>query len=491
MPRKKTQSKPVDAPETERKAAIRELWYRGVLRYKLHPVQLKMLNSYIQQNNEITVIACARRSGKSVLLCLLAIETCLKKPNSIVKYVCPRKNMVKTILQPAMNLLLEDCPPELKPEFRYNSFTYDFPNGSQIQMAGTDNGHHENLRGGSANLWIVDEAGFCDELTYVVKTILAPTADTTGGRGIIASTPSKLPDHDFIVEFMKPYEYSGDLIKYTVHDNPLLTKPKIREIISRYRLGEKDPEFRREYMCEVVQSTDTAVIPEFDEETQAAIVKEWPRPPFIDAYVSMDIGGKDMTFLVFAYYDFKNGIIVVEDELAVPGKEVRLDKLAKDIKKKEEALYTNSISGEFKPPYLRVADNNNLILLNDLNTQHGIVFLPTRKDDRTAALNTMRMKIADKKILIHPRCEKLIYHLKNASWKKNKKDFERLGDGSHADGLAALMYLVRNIHEHKNPYPRGYGLGKMSEMFNSGMDKLTPSQEKWKQIFSSNKKSKK
>jgi hypothetical protein len=397
---------------------------------------------------------------------------------------------VKTILQPAMNQLLEDCPPELKPEFKYNTYVYEFPNGSQIQMAGTDNGHHENLRGGSSDLWIVDEAGFCDDLTYVVKTILAPTADTTGGRGIISSTPSKTPDHEFIIDFMKPYEHSGDLIKYTIHDNPMLTKAKVQEIISRYRLREKDDEFRREYLCEVVMSEESAVVPEFNEETQALIVKEWQKPPFYDAYVSMDIGGKDMTFLVFAYYDFKNGVIVVEDELAIPGKEVRLDKLAKDIKKKEETLYTNAMSGEFRAPYLRVADNNNLILLNDLSTQYGLGFIPTRKDNRDAALNTMRIKIADHKIIINPRCINLIKHLTSASWKKNKKDFERLGDGSHADGVAALMYLVRNVQETKNPYPLGYGMGKMADMFMQKAERLTSSQQAWVDIFKGNKKPK-
>src|ERR1700686_2041596 len=138
------------------KDAIRELWARGKLSWKLHPVQQKMLASYISQNTEITTIACSRRLGKSYLLCLLASEKCIQTPNAIVKYVCPRKNMVKTIIQPIMKEIFRDCPAEMKPEFKYNDYMYLFPNGSQIQMSGTDNGHHENLRGGKSDLWIVD-----------------------------------------------------------------------------------------------------------------------------------------------------------------------------------------------------------------------------------------------------------------------------------------------------------------------------------------------
>lgn len=436
-----------------KKEAVRELWHRGRLTYKLHPVQEKMLTSYIAQNREITVIACSRRLGKSFLLCLLAIETCLQKPHSIVKYVCPRKNMVKTILQPIMQQILEDCPAELKPEFKTNDYMYQFPNGSMIQMAGTDNGHHENLRGGKSDLWIVDEAGFCDELGYVVNTILAPTSDTTGGRGILASTPSKTGDHDFITEFFRPAEADGVLIKYTIHDNPLLSRAKIQSIIDRYPLKEKDPEFRREYLCEVINNTDMAIVPEFTAELEAAVVKEVVLPPFLDSYVSMDIGGKDLTVVLFAYYDFKNGRIIVQDELVFGQKgnsrsgdedrgftirpEFRIDEFARLVSQKEQELWSHPISKEFKAPYLRISDNNNVIFLNDLSYKYNIQFVPTRKDNKEAALNTMRVKLAEQKIIINPKCKTLIYHLRNGTWAKNKKDFSRSSTSGHWDAILA------------------------------------------------------
>lgn len=469
--------------QISKKEALRQLWYKGMLQWKLHKGQKRIIDVYNGSQNEITVITCARRFGKSFALVLLAVETCLSKPNAIVKYVCPTKKQVHTVVQPLMRDILIDCPPELKPKFNTNFYVYEFPNGSQIQLAGTDNGHHENLRGSRADLWVVDEAAFCDELNYVVKSILAPTTDTTGGRGIIASTPPKTPDHSFNIDFMKPAELRGDLLIATIYENPLLSPIKIQEIIDRFAGKENDPEFQREYLCKVIMNAELAVVPEFTEELQAEIIKEWPRPPFYDAYVSMDIGGRDMTGLLFAYYDFKTNTIVIEDELAVPGKEVRTDRLAKDIETTERRLYTHVQSGEFKPPYLRIADNNNPILLNDLYTQYGLSFIVTRKDDRDAALNTMRIKLAQRKIIIHPRCKTLIHHLANASWNKARKDFARSSDGAHYDLLAALMYLVRNIHEHRNPYPPGYGIGKADEIFQWQTKTLTPQQEAWANMF--------
>lgn len=478
----------MESTPAARKEAIRALWHRGVLTWKLHDAQKKMLAAYIAHNDPITVFSCARRFGKTTLLVILAIETCLKKPNAIVKFVCPKKNQVKTNIHPIMMDIIKDCPAELKPEFKTNEYIYQFPNGSQIHLSGTDNGHHETLRGSRSDLWIVDEAGFCDELKYVVNTILAPTTDTTGGRGIISSTPSKEGDHEFISEFYRPYLESGRLIRYTVHDNPLLSRAKIREIIDRYARKEKDPEFRREYLVEIVSTSDLSVIPEFTEDLEAKICCEVDRPPFYDTYVSMDIGGKDMTALIFGYYDFRNARLVIEDELVFHKQtdnaieSSRNDLIAEAIRKKEESLWTSTLSGEFKKPYLRIADNNNVILLNDLSYQYGLTFLPTRKDQREAAINNMRVWLSGERVIIHPRCTTLIAHLKHAMWATNKKDFARSKAYGHYDFVPALMYLIRNIVETKNPYPPGV---LTSDMFKPrpAEKTRTASENTWLSLF--------
>lgn len=468
--------------------ALRELWSRGAIRWKLHPIQKQMLESYEKNQDEITVISCSRRLGKSFLLCLLAVEKCIKTPMSSVKYVCPQKKQVKDNIQPIMNEIFMDCPAEMRPEFKYNEYKYVFPNGSEIKMAGTDNGHHESLRGSKSDMWIIDEAGFCDELKYVIRSILAPTTDTTGGHGIIASTPSKTADHEFITEFLQPAEIKKKLIKYTIYDNPMMTPEKIEEIIERYEpLREKNSEFRREYLCEVINNSDLSIIPEFTPEIQKEIVKEVERPPFYDAYVSMDIGGKDLFVVLFGYYDFKNGCIVIEDEISQDGSAMLLDVFAKDIKKKEEALWTNKSTAEFKPPTLRVADNNNMVMLNHLSYKENILFVPTKKDNKDGYLNTVRMKIANKQIIINPRCETLIYHLKNGAWNKAKSDFARSPDAGHYDAIDSLIYFVRNVQEHKNPYPAGYGYNRSDYFVPTEQKPYSQAEQAWVNIFKARK----
>lgn len=448
--------------EISRKQAIKILWKKGILKWKLHKLQKKIYDEYYAGNDYITTLLISRQTGKSFLMCILAIETCLKKPNAIVKYACPKQKMVKTILKPIMRQILEDCPPEIKPEYKENDKLYVFPNGSEIQMAGCDNQNYDNIRGGKSDLWIVDEAGFCNELDTVVYNVLSPTTTTTDGRGILASTPDPdAPEHPFVKDFVEPAKAQGRLHLYTIHDNPLINEERRQAIINQYPNGVSNPKFRAEYLCEIIRSYENTVIPEFDDDTQKIIVtSDYERPSYFDAYLAMDIGGKDFTVVLFAYYDFIKNTVVVEDEFVLRERQ-NTGTIAKNIKDKCANLW------EEKPPYLMFADNNNLILLNDLQMAHGLNFIPSRKDNKEAAIHQLRLKIMNHEIIIHPRCATLIYHLQYATWAKKSekaisasgyKQFARSADAGHFDAVDAMIYLVRNVVYGKNPFPAGHGV---------------------------------
>jgi hypothetical protein len=207
-------------------------------------------------------------------------------------------------------------------------------------------------------------------------------------------------------------------------------------------------------MCEIIRDSDSMVIPEFDDEAENEIVMEYDRPKFFDSYLAMDIGGKDFTVILLGYYDFLKNKVVIEDEIVLREKQ-NSEQIAKQVKKKMEGLW-----GE-KQPYLMFADNNNVILLNDLQIYHGLNFLPTKKDNKEAQINQVRLKVQNRDIVIHPRCKTLIYHLKTATWAKTNskgyRQFARSADQGHFDAVDALIYFVRNVIYGKNPYPSDYG----------------------------------
>jgi hypothetical protein len=458
--------------------AIVQLWEAGVLDWKLSIPQRIIKKGIIEDVSKISVVMCARRLGKSYLVLTMAIEKCLQSPNTIVKYAFPKQKTAKKNIVPIMKKILEDCPKHLRPVFMTADLLYKFPNGSEIQMAGTDNGNIENIRGGDSSLNIVDEAGFCDDLTYGVRSVLGPTTKITKGRTILVSTPSRYENHEFIQDWVLRYQAEDRIRTFTIFDNPQFTEAIIKDALDDYPDGEKDPGFRREYMCEIVRSADTTILPSFNAERELAVVSDsHVRPVFFDSYVSMDIGGADLTAILFGYYDYLNATTVIEDEL-IFGKDVNTLAIAEQVKAKELELWKNPIDQSLMPPYMRVADNNNLILLTDLQRDHGIIFMPTRKDNREAAINGLDVALSQNKLIVHPRCKHTIYHMKFAQWNNQRTKFKPLKDspsgqikGGHADALAALIYFHRNIIKSKNPYPLGYGDVSGSSVFQSQLKK--------------------
>jgi len=445
--------------------AKQELWRRGILGWKLDPFQKELYQKFFSSPEKIQVVLCSRRLGKTYAVFTIAIEQCLKKPNSIVKILAPTKLMIDDIMTSLFPMILSDCPETLKPQPIRSKYTYVFPNGSRIQLAGTDNGHAEKLRGSYADLCIVDEAGICRDLTNTVRSILIPTTMNTKGKILLLSTPPKEPDHDFM-KFVEEAETRGTLIKKTIYDNPRITQDEIDQIIAAYPNGIKDPEFRREFLCELIKDATYSVLPEFTPELEKIIVKEWPKPPFFDTYEAMDIGGRDLTVLLLAYYDFRAAKLIIEDELVFDFREENntYKVFLTELKKKEDVLWLNPLTEELRSPYLRVSDINYVVteelykVSRELDSHRTISFVATKKDDKEAAINVLKMMLSAGKIIIHPRCQTLIRHLRNVKWSKSRTDkkFARSPDNGHYDAVDALIYLARSVIYSKNPYPARY-----------------------------------
>lgn len=462
---------PENLTDDQIKQARQMLWEIGCLEWKLQVTQKKIYDFFHGKIDKTIVVNAARRLGKSYVLVIMAFEQCLRYPNSIVKFLQPEVKMIRTNIRPIFDEILIDCPVHLMPHYKSQDNIYYFPNGSQIQLAGTDNGNYMKLRGGNTHLAIIDEAGFCTDLEHIINYILIPTTTLTKGRIILSSTTPPHPDHEFI-KYMNTAKIEDRLIRKTIYDaldddkeseNPRISELVIADIIKSIPNGVKSDSFRTEYLCEIIKDSKGAVVPEFGQ-VKNDIVTEWRKmPPFCDRYESMDVGVMDLTAIIFAWYDFDNAVLVCEDELVLSGHEVSAKNIAKVIKEKENEIFFDKITQEVLPIYKRVSDNN-LILLNDLRqSPHNLSFIATEKHNREAYINKMRTMIAERRIIINPRCKMLIDHLENASWNKSRTDLAQSGEYGHYDFVPALAYLVRNLDEGRNPYPAGYSLRRLSE----------------------------
>lgn len=456
------------------------LWNAGNLSWILYPHQKSFYDAVKNCKDSTVVFNASRRIGKSCVMCILALETCLQAKNSLVKYCCAKQKDAREIIRPLITMLIETCPKEIKPEFKTMEGAWVFPNGSRIQLNGLDGGRAESIRGGSSSLAIIDEAGLVKDLEYIINSIILPTTLTTNGKIILASTPPKSIAHPFVSKYVNKARIEGNLITRTIYDNPIISKDKLDKIIEESG-GIDSPDFRREYLCILESNSNYSIIPEFPL-VKKDIVKEVPRAPFYDSYVSMDLGMNDLTVVLFAWYDFLNRKLIIDDEFVINGQKFNTLTLAEGIKRKEKEVFFDKLTGEVKPPYLRVSDNN-LIVIKDLWDLHKLSFLPTKKDDAPGTLNNLRVAIQNKDIIINPKCVVLISHMETGVWNKSKTSFERTAN-SHFDAIDSLKYLLRNVNFNKNPYPSSYFQTSKENLYQIRTPQQSNKQNlDWKKIF--------
>lgn len=444
-----------------------ELWRRGELRWKLKPVQLRIYAAFFGSAALKYVINSARRLGKSYVLCVIAIEWALKHPGSQIRFAAPTQKALKKIIIPLFKKICKDAPPECRPHFKTQDGFFLFPNGSEIHIAGANSGHDEDLRGTEAHLCIVDEAGFVNDLDYLVHDILLPQMLTTNGRLILSSTPPRTPAHDFTL-FVQEAEREGAYSIFTIHEAGYS-----RESIERWCResgGEKSSTWQREYLCMFVVDEESAVVPEWDDKYLDFYPKE--RPPFwhfYHLYEGMDIGVVHKTAVLFGYYDFLKARLVIDAEFIINGPQMTTEKLAEGIKRTQRETFTHSLpSGELveREAYRRIADDSDPLLLQDLASDYSIPFAPVEKDSLDAMVNQVRVWVAAGRITLNPNCKELLGCLKYGVWEeknkrknvKTQRQFALSKIYGHFDALAALVYLVRGIDPNTNPIPAMEGL---------------------------------
>lgn len=458
------------------------LWSRGDTSFKLHAGQEKIDAACEASKHLIFVAECARQYGKSSWGAWKSDRTARKYPGCSVRIATAFYVDIESFILPAFRWLLSDCPDYLKPVYQAQKGKWVYPNGSEIQLVGLDRNPNK-IRGNRLRLVLLEEAGFSDSdtLRYAYESVIIPaTTHEPDAKIVLISTPPESGNDHFFCQLADEAALKDAYIKLTIYDNPLLTPARIDELAKA--LGGKDSiAFRREMLCERIIDTRKAVIPEF---TEAKHVMEAAHPEtfrYLHRYESLDSGVRDQTVVLLAYYDFPRGKLVLEDEVVLQGEAVDTRRIAVETKKKEIDRWTDG-DGIY-PVYRRVSDNNNLILIADLSREHGLHFTPTSKDSLEAMVNKLRIWFQDSRIEINPRCKHLIGTLRTALWNNNRDDFKRSETFGHADALASLMYLVRNVDIHVNPIPANYGIDRFNTIIPGNPQRLSQAAKAFAETF--------
>ncbi len=398
------------------------------------------------QDQIVSVIHASRGYGKTYFALAKALEKGLKAANQRIVFACPTREQATKIAVPTMAMLKEQLAGLLDIKQQTTGHQYILPNGSTIILEGADDDRGNHLRGPFAHFIICDEAGFWRHCDYVVRSVLLPQAQRCGGRLVAISTSPESTGHEF-VELCARATRTGSYLRRTIDDNAYITAQEKAVLIEELG-GPQATATRRELYCEFVIEENRAVIPEFSEARH--VYKEGADlaiPVWRDRYTAMDLGFNDDTHALFAWWDFHNAQLVVEDEVRRANE--LTSNIVKMVKEKELAVWGD------RRPHMRIADNDPQIL-HDMASL-GLAFSPTRKTDKEAAINSLRSMFSQGKIRIHERCANLILQLKVGIWNKQRTDYDRLPGVGHLDGVDALVYLNRMIDRNHNPEPAGYG----------------------------------
>lgn len=463
-----------------RKRVAESLWRRAELDWKLQEHQVgvyQKIKDAAKLPNSRFVLNASRRWGKTFLLCCIAIEYALTHPRAAILYCASSQKQVREMVYPALNEILIDCPEDLRPKIKTQNHQVVFANGAWIKITGLDGGRLTKLRGITAHMVIVDEAGFIDDLSSAVQATLFPMTSSTGGQMILSSNAPLTPGHDFVKVFTRQAEAAGLYCKQTIYDVKKYTKEDIDRFAESCG-GYDSSTFLREYMGKFCVDESNAVLPEWTKMEDKLVRSDIVRPEFFFPIVAIDLGIVDFTGALFGYYHFGMAAIVIEDELLLKG--TNSEKLVKACRDKEEQLWTADV---YKKP-IRIADGS-LFTIGDINSVHRYaVGTPSKGNSLEAQVNKVREDIQNMRLFVHPRCVNLIGQMQDGTWNRTRTEYKRDSMNGHFDLLAALQYLVKHANRSSNPSPPLHGLDRMNTVIKDSRLN-NPSLSKLQKLFGS------
>lgn len=509
------------AKHEERRRQVRDAWEQARLRYKLFPHQRPAYDNFKERivNPDMGVLRTfalqwPRRGGKTFVAETIGVETCLKIKGCRGVVIAPTEEMLEEYVIPAITLIGLDAPPHLRPRWVKSDGKFYFDhNGSHVALYGAkDDAAIEIIgRGPAAHFIIYEEAGAIRNLPKLRDVtspqLLSNMALEHAGWQMFVGTPPETTAHEF-VKLCRAYARTGQLSKLTIWD----THHK-REIIEKWIAERADgmpreefiktETFRREFLAEFISDPTRKVLKLANEKNLEACVRRYKkivaegRPSHFTVWEGMDVGWKpDWTFWLLAWWHHQLQTLVVEAERYwrdgfTP------EAVAEAVIEDEKKLLGEERKAPFKYELRGPSrwSDYSPILLSELAGKHGLEFSPTRKDDRDTAISDCDRMIpgfspAVGALAINPKCQMLLQQMDAAIWAKGSKhkefardDLQRYG---HYDGVAALVYLTRNVVRTENPVPEDWGVPQLEKdhferQEQQGADRSEA--EKWGKVF--------
>lgn len=422
---------------------IYEKTTHGDLSWVLTTPQLK-IRAALREHDESLTLA-SRRIGKSFAGLATILEEVIENPGSVGRIFSSTQKNCQDIVNDNMVLLERLFPKGFITRVR-SLYRWRLSNGSEIRLHPLERGVADNARGGKCEFALIEEASFIseEELLYALDSIIRPMFLRAKRLRIGFVTTAAMTDEHWIHRVLQPRcKKKGALFYATIHENPHLTKKRIKEMKAVMLVDS----WHREMLCVPYIDRHRMVIPEFDLDRNVYSLK---RPEFYKPLTVIDFGGvRDKHGIVYGHYNQKLGIKYVERGDLLP------------INTNTEEVYKKALDGE-KELYghvlnMRVVDAPGQVMV-DLNTEGFNCYPPNKKQGSwESGIAALREAFLHGRLVISPDCHALITSVKAATYNKQRTDWERSDRHGHYDLLAALIYFNNQVST-SNAYPLYWGL---------------------------------
>lgn len=447
-----TWKNPFHYTKEERELSDAYIRRKNTVKHLLTPHQ-KKLHALIFDSPEREIgYYCSRKVGKTASILLCFYEFAWKNPGCLIRFVLADQTQATSIIEPMISSFINRLlPSDLLPRYYKTERALKFRNGSIIKLNGANPDSIDKAVGPSCDLFGFDEIAIWEgDVKYALFDVFYPQATLTNAKKIFSCTPPPNVDAYYITNIHPKLVARNTLISLTIYENPLVTPRDIEQI--EEQMGGKDsPEFRRQYMCELIPSNSRRLTPEFDEdihvyEERAKAIEYGDGfiPQFYQYYICNDTGTVDNNAVLVGYLDHHNQQLVIEEESV--RNNVNLTEIAQELK-------------EFKDKYMEYAyhpDKGMKTIIDaftlerkELREIHGIQHVSPIKGKVEDNIAHLRSALQNNKIQISFKCERLIWELKNCVWKistSDNKQIERNEEQKHGDAIMALTYMLRAVN---------------------------------------------
>jgi hypothetical protein len=440
--------------------------------------RMKVQQRVAEDKSRWIAVRCPRRAGKSWLALSIALERCLRKPNSVWVILGLARPSVQEIFWGTIKQL--DQQLELGLQFKEVELSATFGNGSRILFRGAETRSEiEKLRGGQYDGVIIDECkSFVPAVfTELVEAVIEPALRDRRGCIILIGTPGDVLAGPFYIATCeppvetrgadgllrhsnhrygappsldpegRPIEALWSLHTWTIRDNvecPWLWDEALKQKNVR-GWGDDHPTWRRESLGHWVASKDRFVyryVP-----TRHDYDGLLPTGRKFTYVLGLDIGYKDSdAIIVWAYSNIDYDVWQVYGDKRP---KLNISQLAAWIKDVVDEIGAQPTWMVYDP-----AGGGNKIVAS-LAADHGLYFdEPAEKRDKNDFIELMNTEFDSGRLHILASCEKYKDELQENRWLEKTIGTEKRKEDPHTpnDLCDAGLYAWR-VCDHRRPQP--------------------------------------